>query len=56
MNISLMEILACPYCEGKLGLHVDYEENTEILSGSLRCVKCVTTYPIVDSIPNFLKQ
>ncbi|MCH8089131.1 MAG: hypothetical protein IH955_03865 [Chloroflexi bacterium] len=29
-------------------------EGEEIISGSLLCAKCSESYPIVDSIPNFL--
>ena len=56
MKISLMEVLACPYCKGKLELNVDCADNTEVLLGSLWCAKCATAYPVVDSIPNFLNE
>jgi uncharacterized protein YbaR (Trm112 family) len=54
MKRSLMDILACPVCKGKLELKVVAEEGDEIVTGSLRCAKCNVTYPIEDSIPNLL--
>ena len=54
MKKDLMDILACPTCKGELKLTVEKEEGEEIITGSLLCAKCSKTYPIVDSIPNFL--
>ena len=54
MKKDLMDILACPTCKGGLKLTVEKEEGEEIITGSLLCAKCSETYPIVDSIPNFL--
>ena len=54
MKKELMEILACPVCKGELGLSVDEEKETEIVSGSLYCRKCDVRYHIVDTIPNLL--
>ena len=51
---DLMDILACPICKSALKLTVEKEEGEEIISGSLLCAKCSESYPIVDSIPNFL--
>ena len=54
MKHELMEILVCPVCKGELRLTVDEENEQEIITGSLHCVKCAENYPIVDSIPNLL--
>ena len=54
MKRDLMEILACPVCKGPLELHVDEENEEEIVTGSLGCAACSETYPIVDTIPNLL--
>jgi len=56
MKRSLMDILCCPVCKGDLTLHVDEENETEILEGHLHCAKCRVTYPILDGIPNLLPQ
>ena len=54
MKRELMDILACPVCKGKLNLHVDEENEQEIVTGSLHCGKCNVYYPIVDTTPNLL--
>ena len=54
MQPSLLDILACPLCKGKLELKVAAEKGGEIVTGSLRCAKCGVTYPITDGIPDLL--
>lgn len=54
MRRSLMDILVCPECRGKLDLEVSIEQEDEIVEGSLSCKACGITYPIEDTIPNML--
>jgi uncharacterized protein YbaR (Trm112 family) len=54
MKKELMQILACPVCKGDLELTVDEEKGEEIVTGSLYCSKCNSSYHIVDTIPNLL--
>ena len=54
MKKSLLTILACPVCKGKLELTVTAEKDNEIVTGSLYCAKCKVNYPITDTIPNLL--
>ena len=54
MKKDLMDILACPTCKGALELTIEKEGEGEVISGTLICVPCSETYPIVDSIPNLL--
>ena len=54
MKRELVDILACPVCQGDLELNVAEENEIEIDSGSLRCLRCKVDYPIVDTIPNLL--
>lgn len=54
MKRSLMDILCCPVCKGDLTLHVDKENEKEVLEGNLRCAACRVDYPIRDGIPNLL--
>jgi uncharacterized protein len=54
MKRSLMDILCCPVCKGDLTLHVDKEDEKEILEGKLRCDACRMDYPIHEGIPNLL--
>jgi len=54
MRKELMDVLVCPVCKGELELTVAEENEQEIVSGSLRCLRCGVTYPIVDTIPTLL--
>ena len=54
MKQELMDILACPVCQGKLELSVEEEREKEIVTGSLYCQKCDVRYPISETIPNLL--
>jgi uncharacterized protein YbaR (Trm112 family) len=56
MKRSLMDILVCPVCKGRLELKVEEEGKGEVIKGSLRCGKCNAIYPIEDGIPNLLPQ
>ena len=56
MKRDLMDILACPECKGELRLAAETEVDGEVMTGSLLCSKCPHTYPIIDSIPNFLPE
>lgn len=54
MKRDLMEILACPVCKSDLTLEVTEEDDKEVITGKLKCIKCSETYPIKDAIPNLL--
>ena len=55
MRRDLMEILACPVCEGELTLEVTAEApDGEVLEGTLVCAACPERYPISEGIPNLL--
>lgn len=54
MKKKLMDILVCPICKGHLSLTIEEEKGEEIISGSLSCLKCNVTYPIINSIPHML--
>jgi len=56
MKRSLMDILCCPVCKGDLTLHVETENEKEILEGGLLCAACSVEYPIHEGIPNLLPQ
>jgi uncharacterized protein YbaR (Trm112 family) len=56
MKKEIVKILCCPTCKGDLSLTVEKEEKGEILSGTFTCVKCKTTYPILDGIPDLLPK
>ena len=54
MKKELMDILACPVCKGDLELTIDYEDEKEVVTGTLYCRKCDHRYPIEETIPNLL--
>ena len=54
MKRSLLEILACPVCQGGLELNVEAEGGGEIFAGTLYCPKCDISYPITDTVPNLM--
>ena len=54
MKRELMDILACPVCNGALELKVEAEGGGEVTAGSLYCVKCGVKYLITDGIPHLL--
>jgi uncharacterized protein YbaR (Trm112 family) len=54
MDEDLMDILCCPLDKSELELAVDDREGEEVVTGTLTCTECDTTYPIEDSIPNLL--
>lgn len=56
MRRTLLPILCCPVCKGDLELHVDQEDETEILEGSLSCAACHVEYPIQEGIPDLLPR
>jgi len=54
MKRQLMDILVCPMCKSELKLSIEEEDEKEIIIGSLYCLGCDVTYPIVNTIPNLL--
>jgi uncharacterized protein YbaR (Trm112 family) len=54
MKPSLINILACPVCKGKLELKAGEEKGGEIITGLLRCPECGVTYRIENGIPDLL--
>ena len=56
MKRSLMDILCCPVCKGDLVLHIDAEDEKEILEGYLHCATCNVDYPIREGIPDLLPR
>ena len=54
MKISLLPLLACPVCSGDLEFAALAEHpraETELESGTLKCKRCKTEFPIVDGVP-----
>jgi uncharacterized protein YbaR (Trm112 family) len=54
MKPQLLEILACPACQGTLRLRDARERDQEIESGSLACDACGAVYPIAGYVPRFV--
>jgi len=54
MKRSLLDILACPVCQGELELKVEAEGGGEVITGTLHCPGCDISYTIADGIPNLM--
>ncbi len=56
MKKTLLDILCCPVCKGKLTLQTTKEEHDEVVTGSLSCITCKTVYPVSEGIPDLLPR
>ena len=54
MKKELNDILACPVCKDNLELKIIEEDEQEVITGLLTCVRCGAVYPIQDAIPELL--
>lgn len=54
MKESLLRVLRCPECRSQFDVASVGREDQEILEGSLRCVRCARSTPIIDAIPLFV--
>lgn len=54
MKPRLLDLLACPLCEGRLSLTETQRDGEEVVSGELRCGGCGRTYPVRDGVPRLL--
>src|ERR1051326_334231 len=56
MQTKLLEILACPECQGELRCTTsEVHSDGDIEGGSLQCQACRRTFPIQRGIPRFVK-
>jgi SAM-dependent methyltransferase/uncharacterized protein YbaR (Trm112 family) len=54
MKERLLQLLACPSCQGKLSLQETAKrDGIEILEGTLRCAACGSNTPIIRGVPRF---
>lgn len=54
MKERLIELLACPSCEGEIALgEAIKKENAEIISGKLICQTCGENFPVIRGVPRF---
>ena len=54
MKPELVNLLVCPTCQAALRLEVASELSKEIVTGTLRCLKCGDEYPVREGIPRFV--
>ena len=55
MQLKLLDLLACPKCEGTLScLSEETDTHGDILTGTLACQNCDNAFPVRDSIPRFV--
>jgi uncharacterized protein YbaR (Trm112 family) len=48
LDTKLLDIIACPKCKGRLEIKSD--------ESALLCRACRLAYPVVDEIPNLIKE
>lgn len=54
MKQTLLKHIACRKCQSDFQLTIKEQNGQEIMSGSLNCPKCKTTYPIMKGVPRFI--
>jgi len=55
MREDALGYVACPVCKGSLDIDtVEERENAHIMRGTLRCLECSHTYPIMLGVPHLL--
>jgi uncharacterized protein YbaR (Trm112 family)/ubiquinone/menaquinone biosynthesis C-methylase UbiE len=56
MRRALLELLACPYCRGRIELVEIREENAvRVLHGTLLCTSCARRYPLEKGVPRLVQ-
>lgn len=53
MKPTALEFLCCPACSGDLALDGTEHADGEVMTGSLHCSGCATSYPIRGGVPRF---
>ena len=57
MKLKLLDILACPKCQSTLiCIATETDDESEVITGSLKCQSCKSVYPIYSSIPRFVAE
>ena len=56
MKASLLRLIRCPDCGAALSLGNPHVTNAEIISGTLCCDSCHSSFPIVDGLPVILRS
>ncbi|MEX2281186.1 MAG: methyltransferase domain-containing protein [Gemmatimonadota bacterium] len=54
MKHSLLRILACPHCRGRLIPAKEQAAGADLVSGHLQCSGCSRHYPVENGIPRFV--
>ena len=54
MKKDILDILACPECKNSLLLHIEEEDEVEVITGTLECPECDLQFPITNAIPNLI--
>src|SRR5689334_11708339 len=56
MRRALLELMACPHCQGAIELLEVHEENAvRVLRGTLLCTSCDRRYSIEKGVPRLVK-
>ncbi|HJJ83065.1 MAG TPA: methytransferase partner Trm112 [Methanocorpusculum sp.] len=54
MKRWVMDYICCPECKGSLRLLESEGDETEVLKGTLTCIKCERVYSIEEGIADLL--
>ena len=51
MKRDIVDMLACPICNGDMSVTINNGDQHEVLDGILHCPACDIDYPIEEGIP-----
>lgn len=54
MKPRLLELLACPLCQGELALETDERDGEELMEGRFECRSCGQGYPLTRGVPRLV--
>ena len=54
MKLSALDVLRCPACRATLEPTVAEKSGDEVITGSLRCVACAVSFPVLKGVPRFV--
>ena len=55
MKLLLLEIMACPKCQGNLECNTkEADKDGDVITGELTCLSCNNSYPVIRGIPRFV--
>lgn len=56
MKTTLLSLLVCPNCGNRFSLKSEAVEGAEVMTGSLTCNGCGSSFPVIRGIPRFVGE